>query len=104
MLPLAYLVLWRFFLVPLASIGVVYSLRSRFPNYIKHDPMLDFVLAISHTGPPAITLAAMADMSGLDEKDQGTIATVLLASYIVTPLLSLSVSTIMLFIVSACIY
>lgn len=61
--------------------------------------MLDFVLAISHVGPPAITLAAMADMSGMDQEEQGVIATVLLASYVVTPLISLSVSVIMTAIV-----
>ncbi|CAD6587586.1 MAG: hypothetical protein CYPHOPRED_003969 [Cyphobasidiales sp. Tagirdzhanova-0007] len=94
-LPLAYLFLWRFFIVPVISISVVYGLRSRWPHYIKSDPVIDFVLAISHVGPPAITLAAMADMSGLDQEEQGVIATVLLASYVVTPLISLSVSGIM---------
>lgn len=63
--------------------------------------MLDFVLAISYVGPPAITLAAMADMSGLDEEEQGVIATVLLASYVVTPFMSLSVSGIMTIVVSS---
>ena len=101
-LPLAYLFLWRFFIVPVISISVVYGLRSRWPHYIKSDPVIDFVLAISHVGPPAITLAAMADMSGLDQEEQGVIATVLLASYVVTPLISLSVSGIMTIVVSLC--
>ena len=34
----------------------------------------------------------MADLAGLDDDEQGIIATVLLASYVVTPLLSLPVS------------
>jgi len=93
--PLLYLFLWRFCLVPIIAMSAVYGLRQHFPNYAKHDPMLDFVLAISHVGPPAITLAAMADMSGLDATEQGVIATVLLASYLVTPTMSLSVSGIM---------
>lgn len=51
--PLAYLFLWRFLAVPVISIATVYGLRKRFPHYIRQDPMLDFVLAISHSGPPA---------------------------------------------------
>lgn len=91
-LPLLYLFAYRFFIVPATSISLVYLLRSHFPHYIKADPMLDFVLAISHVGPPAITLAALAQVSGMDEEEQGVVATVLLASYVVTPLISLSVS------------
>lgn len=51
--PLAYLFVLRFLIVPSISIGAVYGLRTRFPNYIRKDPVLDFVLAISHSGPPA---------------------------------------------------
>lgn len=48
----------------------------------------------------SITLAAMADMAGLDEEEQGVVATVLLASYVVTPLMAFSVSGIITAIVS----
>lgn len=47
-----------------------------------------------------ITLAAMADMAGLDEAEQGVVATVLLASYLVTPTMAFSVSGIITVIVS----
>lgn len=117
-LPLLYLFLFRFILVPAISISVVYGLRARFPHYVKADPILDFVLAIAYVGPPAwvvyyttmhvadltllrITLAALADMSGMDKAEQGVIAVVLLASYVVTPFMSISVSTAVTFIVSA---
>lgn len=42
----------------------------------------------------------MADMAGLDESEQGVVATVLLASYVVTPLMAFSVSGIITVIVS----
>jgi hypothetical protein len=53
LLPLAYLFIYRFALVPLISGSVVYGIRARWPNYVVRDPMLDFVLAISNVGPPA---------------------------------------------------
>lgn len=48
----------------------------------------------------SITLAAIADMSGMDQEEQGVIATVLLASYVFTPFMSLPVSGAMSVIVS----
>ena len=42
----------------------------------------------------------MADMAGLDEAEQGVVATVLLASYLVTPTMAFSVSGIITIIVS----
>ena len=51
--PLLYLFIWRFALLPAVSIGLIYLLRSSYPNYIKQDAILDFVLAISQVGPPA---------------------------------------------------
>lgn len=42
----------------------------------------------------------MADMAGLDEEEQGVVATVLLASYVVTPLMAFSVSGIITAVVS----
>ncbi|KAL7006329.1 hypothetical protein EMMF5_004215 [Cystobasidiomycetes sp. EMM_F5] len=92
--PLLYLFAWRFVFMPAIATALVYTLRTRYPDYIKADPILDFVLAISHVGPPAITLIAMADLSGLDSAEQGVIATILLASYVVTPFMSVSVSAI----------
>ncbi|KAK9898182.1 auxin efflux carrier [Cystobasidium minutum MCA 4210] len=90
--PLVYLFLYRFAIVPAISGSIMYGIRARWPRYVTRDPMLDFALAISNVGPPAITLAAMADMAGLDESEQGVVATVLLASYVVTPLMAFSVS------------
>lgn len=51
-----------------------------------------------------ITLAAMADMAGLDEAEQGVVATVLLASYLVTPTMAFSVSGIITLIVSGIVF
>lgn len=52
-LSLIYLFIYRFVIVPTISIGAMYGIRKRYPEYIRRDPVLDFVLAISHTGPPA---------------------------------------------------
>jgi hypothetical protein len=46
----------------------------------------------------------MADMAGLDEAEQGVVATVLLASYLVTPTMAFSVSGIITVIVSTRLY
>lgn len=54
--------------------------------------MLDFILSISPVGPPALTLAAIASMSDIDEDCEGGIARILVWSYCVTPLIAGSVS------------
>jgi len=54
--------------------------------------MLDFVLMISNTGPPALTLSAIADMADLTADVEGQVSRILLLSYAVTPLISLPVT------------
>jgi hypothetical protein len=54
--------------------------------------MLDFVLSLAPVGPPALTLAAIASMSDIDEQAEGGIARIILLSYAVTPLIAGSVS------------
>lgn len=73
-------------------ISVVYLLRVHWPNYVERDPILDFVLSIVGVGPPAITLAAISEMAGLDEREDGQVARILTIAYIVTPLIALPLS------------
>ncbi|KAF8609954.1 endoplasmic reticulum protein [Ceratobasidium sp. AG-I] len=82
----------RFILMPAIMISVVHFLRMRWPNYVERDPMLDFVLSIVGIGPPAITLAAIAEMAGLDAHEDGQVARLLTISYIVTPLICIPLS------------
>lgn len=60
--PLLYLFVFRFFLIPALSISTVYGMRQWkwLGNKVKRDPVLDFVMALSPTGPPALTLAAVS--------------------------------------------
>jgi len=89
---LIFLFTWRFFVAPALSIGVIYLIRTRLPTWIDNDPMLDFVLMISNTGPPALTLSAIADMADLTADVEGQVSRILLLSYAVTPLISLPVT------------
>ncbi|KAM0786202.1 hypothetical protein ACM66B_007006 [Microbotryomycetes sp. NB124-2] len=87
---LFWLFLYRFFIAPAISISSIYGIRQVFPDLITKDPILDFVIALSNVGPPALTLAAIADMADIPVDTEGQIARALVASYVVTPLIALS--------------
>lgn len=53
---------YRFFLAPVISIATVYAVRTRWPDLMERNPFLAFVICISNIGPPALTLAAIAQM------------------------------------------
>ncbi|KAJ7794164.1 auxin efflux carrier [Mycena olivaceomarginata] len=63
-LHLAWLFTYRFILAPALSISVVHYIRTTWPNFLvrDNDPMLDFVISMSNTGPSALTLSAVAVM------------------------------------------
>ncbi|KAK4686566.1 hypothetical protein P7C73_g3558, partial [Tremellales sp. Uapishka_1] len=90
--PLLYLFTYRFFIMPLISISVVYSTRKWLGGKILLDPVLDFVMAISAVGPPALTLAAIVEMSDADESTHTAVAQTIVISYVLTPLISVSVT------------
>ncbi|KAJ6584891.1 auxin efflux carrier [Mycena capillaripes] len=89
---LAWLFTYRFVLAPALSISVVYFIRTKWPNLMDDDPMLDFVLAISNTGPSALTLSAIAMMADLPSEVEGQVSRILTFSYAVTPFISLPVT------------
>ncbi|CED82263.1 Predicted membrane protein [Phaffia rhodozyma] len=62
------------------------------PWVLNGDPVLAFVLCLCPVGPPALTLASIAQMSDIDEDAEGQIARIILVSYAVTPLISIAVS------------
>ncbi|KAJ7147494.1 membrane transport protein-domain-containing protein [Mycena crocata] len=89
---LAWLFTYRFVIAPAISISVVYYIRTTWPNLLEKDPMLDFVLAMSNVGPPALTLSAVAVMADLPSEIEGQVSRIITASYAVTPLISFPVT------------
>ncbi|KAJ6619461.1 membrane transport protein-domain-containing protein [Mycena sp. CBHHK59/15] len=89
---LAWLFTYRFVVAPALSISVVYGIRTTWPNLIDNDPMLDYVLAMSNVGPPALTLAAVATMADLPPDVEGQVSRILTFSYGVTPLIAFPVT------------
>ncbi|ODQ53265.1 auxin efflux carrier [Saitoella complicata NRRL Y-17804] len=81
---LIYLFAIRFLIIPALSLTAVYFLH----GYWTSDLMLNFILAIGPVGPPAITLAAVVEMSGVGAAEEGRVARMLTWSYIVTPVIS----------------
>jgi predicted permease len=69
----------RFVLWPLASIGVIYLLASN-TGVLGDDPMLWFTMMLMPTGPPAMKLITMVDVSNADEEDEHKIARLLTVS------------------------
>ncbi|CAK7236084.1 hypothetical protein SBRCBS47491_009515 [Sporothrix bragantina] len=86
----AYILLARFVLWPLASIAVIYLLASR-TEFVGGDPMLWFTLMLMPTGPPAMKLITLVQVSNADDDDETSIAKLLTISYLISPLLSIAV-------------
>lgn len=74
-----YILLLRFFLWPLASIAVIYWLASR-TELVGDDPMLWFALMLMPTGPPAMKLITLVQVSNADDEDETSIAKLLTVS------------------------
>ncbi|ORY60068.1 auxin efflux carrier [Pseudomassariella vexata] len=83
-------VLIRFVVWPAISISVIWLLAAK-TNVLPDDPILWFAMMMIPVGPTAMKLLALADVSGASEKTRMAIAKFLTLSYIVTPLVSLSV-------------
>ncbi len=80
----------RFVLWSAISIPVIYLLASR-TAWISNDPILWFTLMLMPTGPPAMKLTAMADVTGASEDDKMSIAKFLTISYMLCPLVAFTV-------------
>ena len=72
-------VLVRFVIWPAISIGVVYGLVLK-GGVLSADPILWFAMMLMPTGPPALSLTAMADCNGASEGEKFTIAKFLTVS------------------------
>nr|XP_031862775.1 uncharacterized protein CI109_001787 [Kwoniella shandongensis]KAA5529847.1 hypothetical protein CI109_001787 [Kwoniella shandongensis] len=91
-IPLIYLFVFRFVIMAVISISVVYGVRKVAGSRILDDPVLDFVMMIAPVGPPALTLAAIVEMSDADESTETAVAKTIVLSYVLTPLISVSVT------------
>jgi predicted permease len=71
----------RFALWPVVSIAIIYALAKN-TNILSEDPMLWFTMMLMPTGPPAMKLITMVQVSDADEEDEHKIAKLLTVSYI----------------------
>ena len=72
-IPLVFVTVMRFIIWPAVSILFIYLLASR-TNVLDDDPILWFAMMLMPTGPPAMKLTALADVSGSSEEEKMSIA------------------------------
>ncbi|PMD30104.1 hypothetical protein L207DRAFT_474337 [Hyaloscypha variabilis F] len=80
----------RFAVWSVISIGFVYLLAKK-THVLGEDPMLWFTMMLMPTGPPAMKLITMVEVSNADEEDEDKIAKLLTISYIISPILAFTV-------------
>jgi predicted permease len=83
----------RFILWPVLSIGLIYALvhNDGKNRILGSDPMLWFAMMLMPTGPPAMKLITMVQVSDAGPEDERRIAKILTISYIISPLLAFTV-------------
>jgi auxin efflux carrier family protein len=72
----AFVLVVRFILWPFMSIAVIYALAKQ-TEVIGSDPMLWFAMMLMPTGPPAMKLITMVEVSDAEEEDEHKIAKLL---------------------------
>lgn len=83
---MAFVTALRFIGWPLISIPVIWALASK-TDLLDADPVLWFAMMLMPTGPPAMVLVSLADVTGSDEEEKMAIAKFLTFSYGITPLI-----------------
>jgi hypothetical protein len=71
----------RFVIWPVVSIASIYLLVKD-STILGSDPMLWFTMMLMPTGPPAMKLITMVEVSDADEEDEHKIAKLLTVSYL----------------------
>ncbi|KAF1847284.1 uncharacterized protein K460DRAFT_332108 [Cucurbitaria berberidis CBS 394.84] len=87
---LALVTLFRFIIWPLISIPLIWAIASK-TELLNGDPMLWFSMMLMPTGPPAMILVALTDVTGAPEAMKMTIAKFLTISYAITPMICFTV-------------
>ena len=80
----------RFVVWPAISITCIYLFASR-TQLLSRDPMLWFAMMLMPTGPTAMKLTALADVSGSGEAERMSIAKFLALSYVISPVICFTV-------------
>jgi hypothetical protein len=78
--PWALVTLVRFILWPALAIPLVYVFAAK-TDVLDREPILWFAMMLMPTGPPALSITAMADVSGADETQKLSIAKFLTVSF-----------------------
>ncbi|KAH7029066.1 auxin efflux carrier [Microdochium trichocladiopsis] len=89
-LPVVFITLVRFVVWPLVSIGTIYAL-ARETGVLGEDPMLWFTMMLMPTGPPAMKLITLVQVSDASADEEMSIAKLLALSYVISPVLSVAV-------------
>ncbi|KAG9189206.1 hypothetical protein G6011_06074 [Alternaria panax] len=87
---LAIVTLIRFIIWPLISIPLIWAVASK-TKLLDADPMLWFSMMLMPTGPPAMILVALTDVTGAAESMKMTVAKFLTISYAITPMICFAV-------------
>jgi len=88
--PFTIITIVRFIIWPLISIPLIWILASK-TSVLSDDPILWFAMMLMPTGPPAMKLTALADVSGAGDEEKMSIAKFLTISYAISPLICFSV-------------
>ena len=90
LLETVFILVIRFVIWPLASIGIVYALAAK-TDLLSSDPMLWFTMMLMPTGPPAMKLITMIQVSDATDEDEFKVAKLLTIAYLISPVLAFTV-------------
>jgi nitrate reductase NapE component len=95
-IPLAttiFILVVRFIIWPVFSIGVIFAIvhRQGTAGILGSDPMLWFAMMLMPTGPPAMKLITMVQVSDAGPEDERRIAKILTIAYVFSPVLAFTV-------------
>jgi predicted permease len=82
-----FILLIRFVAWPLISIGIIFAIAKR-SSALGSDPMLWFAMMLMPTGPPAMKLITMVQVSDAGVEEERKIAKILTVSYVISPVLA----------------
>ncbi|RMD41128.1 hypothetical protein DV735_g3995, partial [Chaetothyriales sp. CBS 134920] len=80
----------RFAVWPAIAVAVIYTVASR-TAWLDNDPILWFAMMLMPTGPPAIKLVALADVSGAEVTVKMILSKLLVISYALSPVMAFTV-------------
>lgn len=89
----AFILVVRFIVWPVISIGAIYGVvkSEGKGGVLGDDPMLWFAMMLMPTGPPAMKLITLVQVSDASVQDEQRIAKILTIGYVVSPILAFTV-------------